>query len=128
MLLSCPLVANTSHLSNRLAEPIITRPACLYSSIPASHSNYPWHADAMSNNSAESTLNFCTTIIANPDISGIGVRVSIYAGAILNMVTSRIAMSKGDEAAITEAHRNSLLTSTGLVISAIIEWKTQGLS
>ncbi|CAE6450056.1 unnamed protein product [Rhizoctonia solani] len=81
--------------------------------------------DAISNKTGAPQLDFCASIVANPDISGRGVRISIYAGTVLNLLVSVIG---SDKQTISDGCRNTLLTCAALVISAIIEWKTQGLS
>ncbi|CUA73166.1 hypothetical protein RSOLAG22IIIB_10608 [Rhizoctonia solani] len=58
---------------------------------------------------------FCTTIIANPDISGRGF-------------LSTVLLRTRNIEAFGEGCRNTLITSTGLTISAIITWKTNGIS
>ncbi|CAE6457290.1 unnamed protein product [Rhizoctonia solani] len=82
----------------------------------------------MSNNPTGPELNFCTTIVANPDILGIGIRISIYAGTILNLLQSVILSRGENKHAISDGYRDTVLTSAGLVMTAIITWKTQGLS
>ncbi|CUA75532.1 hypothetical protein RSOLAG22IIIB_05930 [Rhizoctonia solani] len=82
----------------------------------------------MSGNSTQPELNFCTTIIANPDISGIGIRISIYVGTIISLLLSLVMSDARNVAAINDIYQHTVFTSTGLIISAIIQWKTQGLS
>ncbi|CAE6425058.1 unnamed protein product, partial [Rhizoctonia solani] len=69
---------------------------------------------------------FCTRIVSNPDISGIGVRVAIYLQTFLSM-TAASFMPYHDKA-IRDTSRNSYVVSTSLMIAALIQWKTQGLS
>ncbi|CAE6351610.1 unnamed protein product [Rhizoctonia solani] len=69
---------------------------------------------------------FCTQIVSNPDISVIGVRVAIYLQTFLSM-TAASFMPYHDKA-IRDISRNSYVVSTSLMIAALIQWKTQGLS
>ncbi|KAH7341501.1 hypothetical protein B0J17DRAFT_262884 [Rhizoctonia solani] len=69
---------------------------------------------------------FCTEIVSNPDISGIGVRVAIYVQTFLSMVVASVLPYH--EKAFRDTSRNSYVASTSLIIAALIEWKTNKLS
>ncbi|CUA75837.1 hypothetical protein RSOLAG22IIIB_12038 [Rhizoctonia solani] len=70
---------------------------------------------------------FCTSIVANPDLSGRGIRVSIYLGTIISLILS-VLVSPRRIWTLGEGSRYTLITSTALKISAIIAWKTNGFS
>jgi hypothetical protein len=74
-----------------------------------------------------------TGIVPNPDISGIGVRAAIYAQAVLTLVQPILASIDGhiSEKELIGLHRlylGILLPGCALLISAIIQATTQGLS
>jgi len=78
------------------------------------------------------SLSNCT-IEPNPDISGIGVRTAIYAQAVLTLVQPLIASWDGriSESELVGLHRlylGILLPGCALLLSAIIQAKTFGLS
>ncbi|CAE6479207.1 unnamed protein product [Rhizoctonia solani] len=77
-------------------------------------------------NCTETEYSFCTDIVSNPDISGIGVRVAIYVQTFLSMVVA--SLLPYHEKAFRDTSRNSYVVSTSLMIAALIEWKTHGLS
>ncbi|CAE6445798.1 unnamed protein product [Rhizoctonia solani] len=70
---------------------------------------------------------FCTSIVANPDLSGRGIRVSIYLGAVISLILSALVSPRRIRT-LGEGSRYTLITSTALTISAIIAWKTNGFS
>ncbi|PPQ87779.1 hypothetical protein CVT25_008823 [Psilocybe cyanescens] len=74
-----------------------------------------------------------TGIIPNPDISGIGVRAAIYAQAVLTLIQPILASMDGhiSEKELIGLHRlylGILLPGCALLVSAIIQATTQGLS
>jgi hypothetical protein len=74
-----------------------------------------------------------TGILPNPDISGIGVRAAIYAQAVLTLVQPTIASIDGQisEKELVGLHGlyvGILLPGCALLVSAIIQATTQGLS
>ncbi|KAG8679060.1 hypothetical protein FRC08_017254, partial [Ceratobasidium sp. 394] len=70
--------------------------------------------------------NFCTDITANPDISGIGVRVAIYAQTFISMMVA--SLLPYHEKAFRDTSRNCYVVSGSLIIASLIAWKTKGLS
>jgi len=69
----------------------------------------------------------------NPDIAGIGVRVSIYAQVLLSLVPAALFISDGkitaNEAdALETISANILLTACALLVSAFVQAATFGLS
>ncbi|GAB1523054.1 hypothetical protein RhiTH_006183 [Rhizoctonia solani] len=74
----------------------------------------------------EDQLNFCKVIVSNPDISGIGVRVAIYAQTIMSMIIASILPYH--EKAFRDTSRNCYVVSTSLMIASLIELKTHELS
>ncbi|QRW04242.1 transmembrane protein [Ceratobasidium sp. AG-Ba] len=73
-----------------------------------------------------STTDFCTQITANPDISGIGVRVAIYAQTFISMLVA--SWLPYHEKAFRDTSRNSYVVSGSLIIASIIAWKSGELS
>ncbi|CEL55674.1 hypothetical protein RSOLAG1IB_01686 [Rhizoctonia solani AG-1 IB] len=69
---------------------------------------------------------FCTAIIANPDISGRGVRVALYLQTLLSMTIA--SLLPYHERAFRDLTRNAYIISTSLIIASLIEMKTHGLS
>ncbi|KAG9105577.1 hypothetical protein FRC07_009168 [Ceratobasidium sp. 392] len=69
---------------------------------------------------------FCTQITANPDISGIGVRVAIYSQTFISMMVA--SWLPYHEKAFRDTSRNSYVVSGSLIIASLIAWKTNGLS
>jgi len=66
-------------------------------------------------------------IDSNPDISGIGVRTSIYAQAIIGMIVS--TFWPNDMEAFKDVARTSYITSFSLILAALIQSQTgDGLS
>ncbi|CAE6446244.1 unnamed protein product [Rhizoctonia solani] len=81
----------------------------------------------MSNTCSDNTTeDYCMTIVSNPDISGIGVRVAIYVQTFLSMMVA--SLLPYHEKAFRDTSRNSYVVSTSLMIAALIELKTQELS
>jgi hypothetical protein len=73
------------------------------------------------------------TIPANPDISGIGVRAAIYAQNLLSFVPAFYALIDGtvDEQelkTIEDQSTSILVTAFAILISAIVQIRTYGLS
>ncbi|KAG8763710.1 hypothetical protein FRC12_008436 [Ceratobasidium sp. 428] len=68
---------------------------------------------------------FCSMITANPDISGKGVRVAIYAQTFISMM---VASWLPSEKAFRDTSRNSYVVSGSLIISSLIAWKRGELS
>ncbi|KDR73121.1 hypothetical protein GALMADRAFT_251684 [Galerina marginata CBS 339.88] len=80
-----------------------------------------------------SSLSPTACIQPNPDISGIGVRVSIYAQAFLSLVPLAIFAMDGEitleeSLAINDIVMTNELTACALLVSAIIQARTYGLS
>jgi hypothetical protein len=78
-------------------------------------------------------LNASQGITANPDISGIGVRTAIYTQVVLSLVHPLVAGSNGkiddfEMQSLTTVYLSILLPGCALLISAIIQAKTFGLS
>ncbi|KAG9098089.1 hypothetical protein FS749_004722 [Ceratobasidium sp. UAMH 11750] len=69
---------------------------------------------------------FCNGITANPDISGIGVRVAIYAQTFISMMVA--SLLPYHEKAFRDTSRNSYVVSGSLIIASLIAWKTNNLS
>ncbi|KAG8730845.1 hypothetical protein FRC11_005659 [Ceratobasidium sp. 423] len=80
----------------------------------------------MNNTCPELETDLCTQIVSNPDISGIGVRVAIYVQTFLSMTVA--SLLPYHEKAFRDTSRNSYVVSTSLMIAALIQWKTHGLS
>ncbi|TFK18890.1 hypothetical protein FA15DRAFT_602453, partial [Coprinopsis marcescibilis] len=83
--------------------------------------------------SAEPAYQACTGLEPNPDISGIGVRTSIYAQAILTLAQPILVSLDGrvteDElVSLHNLYLGILLPSCALLLSAFIQAKTYGLS
>ncbi|QRV90021.1 transmembrane protein [Ceratobasidium sp. AG-Ba] len=72
------------------------------------------------------STDFCTQITANPDISGIGVRVAIYAQTFISMLVA--SWLPYHEKAFRDTSRNSYVVSGSLIIASIIAWKSGELS
>jgi hypothetical protein len=69
----------------------------------------------------------------NPDIAGIGVRVSIYTQAFLNLVCTAVIVKDGwispyRDIILTKTSTNLLLTGCALLVSSFIQAKTIGFS
>ena len=78
-------------------------------------------------------LNASQGIIANPDISGIGVRTAIYVQAVLSLVHPLVAGYDGriddfEMQSLATVYLGILLPGCALVLSALIQAKTFGLS
>jgi hypothetical protein len=78
-------------------------------------------------------LNALQGITANPDISGIGVRTAIYIQAILSLVHPFVAGYDGkiddfEMKSLATVYFGILLSGCALLLSAIIQAKTFGLS
>ncbi|KAF8604157.1 hypothetical protein BDV93DRAFT_109109 [Ceratobasidium sp. AG-I] len=69
---------------------------------------------------------FCSTIVSNPDISGVGVRIAIYVQTILSM--SVASFMPHNDKAFRDISRNSYVMSGSLIIASIIAWKRNQLS
>ncbi|KAJ7739069.1 hypothetical protein DFH07DRAFT_80421 [Mycena maculata] len=72
-------------------------------------------------------------IPADPDISGIGVRVAVYAQNFLSFIPAVMALRDGivteSELEATERHTKTILiTAFAILISAMVEARTVGLS
>jgi NO-binding membrane sensor protein with MHYT domain len=79
------------------------------------------------------TTSLTPCIQPNPDISGIGVRASIYAQAFLSLVSLLIFVIDGDITfeeglSINDIVITNELTASALLLSAIIQARTYGLS
>jgi hypothetical protein len=75
----------------------------------------------------------CTGIEPNPDIAGIGVRVAIYAQALLSILYPVFAVSDGEISdgeykTMTRFSVNILLTACALLVSTGIQAATFGIS
>jgi len=75
----------------------------------------------------------CKGIEPNPDISGIGVRVAIYAQAVLTLIQPILAgldgyISEDELTGLHELYLGILLPGCALLFSAIIQDRTFGLS
>ncbi|KDQ13351.1 hypothetical protein BOTBODRAFT_33672 [Botryobasidium botryosum FD-172 SS1] len=75
----------------------------------------------------------CVGIVPNPDIAGIGVRVSVYTQAFLSLLYPIIFFADGmitrDEAkSMGDVSSSILLTGCALLVSAFIQAATFGLS
>jgi hypothetical protein len=73
------------------------------------------------------------SIPANPDISGIGVRVAIYAQNMLSFVPAFYALLDGkvdskELQTIEDQSTTILVTAFAILISAIVQARTLGLS
>ena len=80
-----------------------------------------------------SSLSLTPCIQPNPDISGIGVRASIYAQAFLSLACLFIFVIDGEITseeglAINDIHMTNELTASALLVSAVIQARTYGLS
>ena len=78
-------------------------------------------------------LNASQGITANPDISGIGVRTAIYIQAVLSLVHPLVAGYDGtiddfEMKSLATVYFGILLSGCALLLSAIIQAKTFGLS
>jgi hypothetical protein len=72
-------------------------------------------------------------IPADPDISGIGVRVAIYAQNLLSFIPAISAIWDGEVVpheldAVRNQSTTILITAFGILISAIVQARTLGLS
>jgi hypothetical protein len=72
-------------------------------------------------------------ILADPDISGIGVRVAIYAQNLLSFIPAISAIWDGEVVpheldAVRNQSTTILITAFGILISAIVQARTLGLS
>jgi hypothetical protein len=72
-------------------------------------------------------------ILADPDISGVGVRVAIYAQNLFSFIPAISALWDGQVApyeleAVKDQSTTILITAFGILISAIVQAQTLGLS
>jgi hypothetical protein len=79
------------------------------------------------------SLNIPCTIPADPDISGIGVRVAIYAQNLLSFVPAIWALWDGDVSdyeleSIETQSTTILITAFAILISAMVQARTAGLT
>ncbi|CUA68950.1 hypothetical protein RSOLAG22IIIB_08203 [Rhizoctonia solani] len=68
---------------------------------------------------------YCNLVLANPDISGIGVRVAVYVQVGLNVLASTLFESNLQ--LTRDAARTSYVLSFSLVLASIIQWKLDGM-
>lgn len=62
---------------------------------------------------------------ANPDICGIGIRISIYVQAFLDLIFTLIAYEHGQ---LNTTVRTTLITATSLIVAGFIQHSLYGLS
>ncbi|QRW06117.1 hypothetical protein RhiLY_05116 [Ceratobasidium sp. AG-Ba] len=68
----------------------------------------------------------CYAVGSNPDISGIGVRIALYAQTILSLLAS--SYMPDNNLAFRDSARTTYITSFALIASSIAQWKHGGLS
>ncbi|KAJ6496188.1 hypothetical protein C8R45DRAFT_155178 [Mycena sanguinolenta] len=78
------------------------------------------------------SLDFPCSIPAEPEISGIGVRVAIYAQNLLSFIPAISALTDGEVAiyeleAVKDQSTTILITAFGILISAMVQAQTLGL-
>lgn len=71
----------------------------------------------------DGSIDYCYTVVTNPDISGIGLRVAVYTQAALGMGV--VSLLPYNERAFRNTCRNLYLMSITLIIGPLIQW-TQG--
>ncbi|KDN43750.1 hypothetical protein RSAG8_05940, partial [Rhizoctonia solani AG-8 WAC10335] len=68
---------------------------------------------------------YCNFVLANPDISGIGVRIAVYVQVGLNVLASTLLQSNLQ--LTRDAARTSYVLSLSLVLASIVQWKLGGM-
>ncbi|CAE6489599.1 unnamed protein product [Rhizoctonia solani] len=68
---------------------------------------------------------YCNLVLANPDISGIGVRVAVYVQVGLNVLASTLLQSNLQ--LTRDAARSSYVLSLSLILASIAQWRIGGM-
>ncbi|GAB1527871.1 hypothetical protein RhiTH_011059 [Rhizoctonia solani] len=74
---------------------------------------------------AEPEPDYCSFVLANPDISGIGVRIAVYVQVGLNLLAS--IKFESNVRLTRDAARTMYVLSISLVGASIVQWKIGGL-
>ncbi|KAH7337300.1 hypothetical protein B0J17DRAFT_667038 [Rhizoctonia solani] len=79
----------------------------------------------MSSCPSEAEPDYCSLVLANPDISGIGVRIAVYVQVGLNVLASTLLQSNLQ--LTRNAARTSYVLSLSLILASIMQWRIGGM-
>ncbi|KAJ1303047.1 hypothetical protein OPQ81_011248 [Rhizoctonia solani] len=74
----------------------------------------------------EADPDYCNFVLANPDISGIGVRIAIYVQVALNVLATTAFQSNIQ--LTRDAARTSYILSISLIAASIAQWRAKGMA